>query len=45
MEIGYTLGDAVRDMLVAWKDVEIRSDLAGLPRVVLAQKLERRIEA
>jgi len=37
MEIGYTLGDAVRDMLVAWKDVEIRSDLAGLPRVVLAQ--------
>jgi len=37
MEIGYTLGDAVRDMLVAWKDVEIRNDLAGLPRVILAQ--------
>jgi release factor glutamine methyltransferase len=37
MEIGYTLGDAVSDMLVAWKDVEIRTDLAGLPRVVLAR--------
>jgi release factor glutamine methyltransferase len=37
MEIGYTLGNAVSDMLVAWKDVEIRSDLAGLPRVILAR--------
>ena len=37
MEIGYTLGDAVSDMLVAWKDVEIRTDLAGLPRVMLAR--------
>jgi release factor glutamine methyltransferase len=38
MEIGYTLGDAVRDMLVAWKDVDIRSDLAGLPRVIVARE-------
>jgi len=38
MEIGYTSGDAVRDMLVAWKDVEILADLAGLPRVILARR-------
>jgi release factor glutamine methyltransferase len=38
MEIGYTLGDAVRVMLGAWKEVEIRTDLAGLPRVILAQR-------
>jgi len=37
MEIGYTLGDAVRDMLVAWNEVELRTDLAGLPRVILGQ--------
>ena len=35
MEIGYALGDAVSDMLVAWKEVEIRNDLAGLPRVIV----------
>ena len=38
MEIGYTLGDAVRDMLVAWNEVELRTDLAGLPRVIVAQR-------
>jgi release factor glutamine methyltransferase len=38
MEIGYNLGDAVGGMLDAWKDVEIRTDLAGLPRVVMARK-------
>jgi release factor glutamine methyltransferase len=38
MEIGYNLGDAVSAMLNAWKNVEIRSDLAGLPRVVRAQR-------
>ena len=38
MEIGHALGAAVSDMLVAWKDVEIRSDLAGLPRVILARR-------
>jgi release factor glutamine methyltransferase len=39
MEIGYALGDAVRGMLGAWKEVEIRTDLAGLPRVILAQRV------
>jgi release factor glutamine methyltransferase len=38
MEIGYTLGHAVKDMLIAWNQVEIRTDLAGLPRVVLASR-------
>ena len=38
MEIGYNLGDAVGGMLGAWKDVEIRTDLAGLPRVILARR-------
>lgn len=38
MEIGYALGDAVGAMLGAWKDVEIRTDLAGLPRVMVAQR-------
>jgi len=38
MEIGYILGDAVRVMLGAWKEVEIRNDLAGLPRVILARQ-------
>ncbi len=37
MEIGHDLGDAVSDMLVAWKEVEIRTDLAGLPRVILGR--------
>ncbi len=38
MEIGATLGDAVSAMLAAWKEVEIRNDLAGLPRVILARR-------
>jgi release factor glutamine methyltransferase len=38
MEIGYALGEAVRGMLAGWREVEIRSDLAGLPRVILARK-------
>jgi release factor glutamine methyltransferase len=40
MEIGHDLGDAVSDMLVAWKEVEIRNDLAGLPRVIMGQHLQ-----
>jgi hypothetical protein len=32
------LADSVRALLSAWKDVEIRTDLAGLPRVILAQR-------
>jgi release factor glutamine methyltransferase len=38
MEIGATQADAVRGMLGAWKEVEIRNDLAGLPRVILARR-------
>jgi len=38
MEIGHDLGAAVSDMLDAWKEVEVRNDLAGLPRVILARK-------
>jgi release factor glutamine methyltransferase len=38
MEIGYALGDAVGAMLGAWKEVEIRTDLAGLPRVILGRR-------
>ena len=38
MEIGHDLGDAVGAMLGAWRNVEIRNDLAGLPRVILAQR-------
>jgi release factor glutamine methyltransferase len=37
MEIGYATGETVRTMLRDWRDVEIRTDLAGLPRVVLAR--------
>ena len=37
MEIGYALADPVSAMLGAWTDVEIRADLAGLPRVILAR--------
>ncbi len=39
MEIGATQADAVSAMLASWSSVEIRNDLAGLPRVVLARKL------
>jgi release factor glutamine methyltransferase len=38
MEIGYTLGDAVKEMLAGWKEIETRTDLAGLPRVALAKR-------
>ena len=38
MEIGYALAEPISAMLGAWKEVEIRSDLAGLPRVILAQR-------
>jgi release factor glutamine methyltransferase len=38
LEIGATLGDAVGAMLNAWKEVELRKDLAGLPRVILARR-------
>jgi release factor glutamine methyltransferase len=38
MELGYAVVDAVRAMLGGWREVEIASDLAGLPRVVRARR-------
>jgi len=38
MELGHTSGEAVSGMLGAWRNVEIRKDLANLPRVILAQR-------
>ncbi len=38
MEIGYNAGEAVRAMLETWRDAEVRCDLAGLPRVIVARK-------
>lgn len=38
MEIGAEQADAVSAMLASWIEVEIRKDLAGLPRVVVARK-------
>jgi release factor glutamine methyltransferase len=35
MELGYQSLDAVRDMLsIGWNDIQVISDLAGLPRVI-----------
>lgn len=38
MELGYAVVDPVRAMLADWREVEIASDLAGLPRVMLARR-------
>jgi release factor glutamine methyltransferase len=38
LEIGYSLPTAVSAILGAWSAVEIRTDLAGLPRVILATR-------
>lgn len=38
LEIGATQADAVRQLLSDWSEVEVRTDLAGLPRVLLAQQ-------
>jgi len=40
MEIGYALADPVSAIIGvtgAWSEVEIRNDLAGLPRVIVAK--------
>jgi release factor glutamine methyltransferase len=37
MELGHASAQGVRAMLRSWSNVEIRPDLAGIPRVVLAQ--------
>jgi len=39
VEIGYTMGETVPALLRDdWAEVEVRPDLAGIPRVVLAQR-------
>jgi release factor glutamine methyltransferase len=38
MEIGYSTHEAVSVMLAAWTDVTMRTDLAGLPRVMTARR-------
>lgn len=38
LEIGYNLADRLMPMFEGWADVEIRHDLAGLPRVMTARK-------
>ena len=36
LEIGFGLGDTVSALLDGWSNIEVRPDLAGLPRVVMA---------
>jgi len=38
MEIGYLAADAVGAMLGEWTNVEIKPDLAGIPRVIVAKR-------
>lgn len=38
LEIGADQADAIGAMLASWTRVEVRKDLAGLPRIVLAQR-------
>jgi len=41
MELGYRSREAVVEMLGDWRDVEVLTDLAGLPRVVMAADKRR----
>jgi release factor glutamine methyltransferase len=36
MEFGFGQAEGIRALLAGWNDVEIRNDLAGIPRVALA---------
>lgn len=38
MEIAYNAGEAMRKMLGGWRNFQIHADLAGLPRVALAER-------
>jgi len=38
MEIGYTQAESVMALLATWDDVHAVSDLAGIPRVIVARK-------
>jgi release factor glutamine methyltransferase len=40
MEIGWLAADHLKPMLARWKSVEVVPDLAGIPRVISAQRLE-----
>lgn len=40
MELGYAATEEVGEMLEGWADIEIRSDLAGLPRVAIARAMQ-----
>ena len=43
LELGFTSLDAVRAMMeTGWRDVTITDDLAGIPRVLSATKIDRR---
>ena len=37
MELGYDSSGPVREMLGEWRDIEVVSDLAGIPRVIAAR--------
>jgi release factor glutamine methyltransferase len=37
MELGFRSAPRVRELLEGWTDLEVRDDLAGLPRVVSAR--------
>jgi len=39
LEIGWREGDAISAMLGGWQNVEIRIDLASIPRVIAARKI------
>jgi hypothetical protein len=41
MEIGWSAAEPICAMLKTWTQVETRADLAGIPRVVIAQKRPR----
>ena len=38
MEISGTIAEAVKKLLMGWKDVTIKADLQSIPRVVRARK-------
>lgn len=38
VEIAYNAGEALREMLAGWQEIEILADLAGLPRVAVARR-------
>ena len=38
LEIGYSIEEPIRKLLSGWSEVEIKPDLQGIPRVVVARK-------